>query len=118
MSTSRGEQSMEDAIRNATRLLDGAIKYDGDSVKVVKPSALASEAMDRLVHLAVFGATDSDRDAARWLIWELAQETGCGPASIHELYIARGSKDLPTFTVPAMNLRVLAYDTARAAIRA
>jgi len=67
--------------------------------------------------MAVFGE-EQDRDAARWLIWELAQETGCGPASIHELYMAQGRGELPRFTVPAMNLRVLAYHTARAAIRA
>jgi fructose/tagatose bisphosphate aldolase len=68
--------------------------------------------------MAVFGDTETDRDAARWLIWELAQEMKCGPASIHEVYLARGREELPSFTVPAMNLRVLAYDTARAAIRA
>src|SRR6185503_9045924 len=66
----------------------------------------------------VFGETEADRDAARWLIWELAQETGCGPASIHELYMAVGRGEIPIFTVPAMNLRVLAYHTARAAFRA
>jgi fructose/tagatose bisphosphate aldolase len=109
---------MEDSIRSVTQLLGGAIRYEGDSVKVVRQPALASDAMDRLVEVAVFAEAEAERDAARWLIWELAQETGCGPASIHELYLARGRGELESFTVPAMNLRVLAYHTARAAFRA
>ena len=109
---------MEDSIRRATRLLDDAVRYDGDSIKVVRPATLTSDAMDRLVEQAVFAESEADRDAARWLIWELAQETGCGPASIHDLYLARGRGELDGFTVPAMNLRVLAYHSARAAFRA
>lgn len=109
---------MNDAIQNAVRLLDGAAKYDGDTVKVAKAAALQTDAMDRLVRLAVFGKTDEEREAARWLIWELGQEVGCRPASIHDLYMARGRGDCGGFTVPAMNLRVLAYDTARAVFRA
>src|SRR5262245_38728449 len=109
---------MIDTIRNAVRLFDGAVTYDGESVKVVKPAALQSEAMDRLVRLAVFGQTDVERDSARWLVWELGQEIGTRPASIHDLYMARGRGDCGGFTVPAMNLRVLGYDTARAVFRA
>jgi fructose/tagatose bisphosphate aldolase len=57
--------------------------------------------------------------AARWLIWETAQALGIRPASIHELYMARGRGDCGChFTVPAMNLRMLAYDSARAVFRA
>ncbi len=73
--------------------------------------------MDRLVQRAVFGA-DEEREAARWLLWELGQATGVRPASIHELYIARGRGECRGFTVPAINIRMLAYDTARAVFRA
>ncbi|MBI4421369.1 MAG: class II fructose-bisphosphate aldolase [Gemmatimonadetes bacterium] len=109
---------MDQAIRSATRVLDGAVKYDGETVSVTRPAALKSEAMDRLVRLAVFGATEPERDAARWLIWELAQDVGCPAASIHELYLARGRGECGGFTVPAINLRVLAYHSARAVFRA
>jgi len=109
---------MNEAIQSAVGLFDGAVRYDGETVTVQKPAALQSEAMDRLVRLAVFGKTDDARKAARWLIWELGQEVGCRPASIHELYLARGRGECGGFTVPAMNLRVLAYETARAVYRA
>jgi fructose/tagatose bisphosphate aldolase len=66
----------------------------------------------------VLGA-EPDRGLARWLIRRLAIETGAVPASIHDLYVARGQGKLrDTFTVPAMNLRALPYHAARAVFRA
>ena len=41
-----------------------------------------------------------------------------GPASIHGLYQARGRGEVGGFTVPAINVRMMAYDTARAIFRA
>jgi fructose-bisphosphate aldolase, class II len=85
------------------------------------PSVRQSSAMDQLVRQAVFGGGvggASERDEARWLIWEIGQQAGVRPASIHELYLARGRGEVPPFTTPAMNIRVLTYDSARAAFRA
>jgi len=76
-----------------------------------------SAAMDELVRRAVFGST-AEREEARWVIWEVGQRAGVRPASIHDLYLARGRGDLPPFTTPAMNIRVLSYDSARAIFRA
>src|SRR6058998_2931898 len=81
------------------------------------PAARHSAAMDDLVRQAVFGASD-EREQARWLIWEIGQEAGVRPASIHELYMARGRGEVPPFTTPAMNVRIMAYDTGRAIFRA
>jgi len=77
-----------------------------------------SAAMDQLVRQVAFGASAAERDEARWLIWEIGQRAGVRPASIHELYMAQGRGELPVFTTPAINIRVLAYDTARAIFRA
>src|SRR5229473_2343983 len=76
-----------------------------------------SGAMDDLVRRAVFGAPE-EREQARWLIWEIGQRAGVRPASIHELYVARGRGEAPAFTTPAINVRVLAYDSGRAIFRA
>ncbi|MGH7567933.1 MAG: class II fructose-bisphosphate aldolase [Gemmatimonadales bacterium] len=81
------------------------------------PAARQSAAMDALVRRAVFG-DPNERDLARWTIWEIGQQAGVRPASIHELYLARGRDEVPPFTTPAINIRVLAYDTARAVFRA
>ena len=95
----------------------GAVVAGAQGVEVRDPSRLQSESMDRLVHQAVFGAA-GEQDAARRLLWELGQATGVRPASIHDLYIARGRGECGGFTVPAMNVRMMAYDTARAIFRA
>lgn len=76
-----------------------------------------SPALDELVRQAVFGPTEQ-REQARWLIWEIGQQAGVRPASIHELYLARGRGEVPPFTTPAINVRTLAYDSARAIFRA
>src|SRR2546421_4971634 len=81
------------------------------------PAVRQSAAMDELVRGAVFGPA-GEREEARWLIWEIGQHAGVRPASIHELYMARGRGEVPAFTTPAMNIRVLAYDSARAVFRA
>ena len=81
------------------------------------PKVRQSVAMDDLVRQAVFGSPE-ERELGRWLLWEIGQHAGVRPASIHDLYIARGRGDVPPFTTPAINVRVLAYDTGRAIFRA
>ncbi len=76
------------------------------------------DALDRLVWTGVFG-TGELRDRARTAVLAQAASAGIYPASIHGLYAARGRRELPaTFTVPAFNIRGMAYDTARALMRA
>jgi fructose/tagatose bisphosphate aldolase len=89
--------------------------HDGQ-VSVSRESALATPAMDSLVRLAVFGDAE-EKESARWLIWELGQAVGVRAASIQELYIARGRGEVRGFTVPAINVRGMAYDTARSIFR-
>ena len=81
------------------------------------PKVRQSPALDALVREAVFGTAES-KERARWLIWEIGQHAGVRPASIHDLYLARGRGEVPPFTTPAMNVRVLSYDTGRAIFRA
>ncbi len=76
------------------------------------------DALDRLVWTGVFGDGEL-RDQARAAVLAQARTAGIYPASIHGLYAARGRREIPaTFTVPAINVRGLAYDTARALMRA
>ena len=98
-------------------LFGGAVQQQGDAVKVTDVARLKSEATDKLVWQAVFGEAPA-RDAARWLLWELGQATGVRPASIAPIYFARGRGECGGFTVPAINVRMLAYDSARAIFRA
>src|SRR5207253_10871757 len=85
-------------------------------VSVRNESALKSEKMDAIVRAAVFGSND-EKEYARWLVWEIGQAVGVRPASIHELYMARGRGETHGFTVPAINVRGMSYDTARSIFR-
>ncbi len=93
-----------------------AVAVDQARVIVRRADALATDRMDRLARDAVFG-DGPVREAARWLIWELAQQVGVRPSSIHGLYMARGRGLVHGFTVPAINVRGMAYDTARSVFR-
>ena len=89
-----------------------------DSRIHVRDEKRLRERLDSLIHEAVFGDPETQA-AARWLIWEAAQTLGIRPASIHDLYMARGRGEIArVFTVPAINLRMLAYESARAVFRA
>jgi fructose-bisphosphate aldolase, class II len=108
---------MADATQRVVELYDGGVTLVPGGVKVRDQAKLRSSATDRVAWQAVFG-NGAEREAARWLLWELGQVTGVRPASINDLYLARGRGECGGFTVPAMNVRMLAYDTARAIFRA
>src|SRR5829696_1562233 len=97
-------------------LFGDAVTVTDGQVTVNRPDALACAPMDQLVRAAVF-ADGVEREYARWLIWEIGQAVGVQPASIHDLYMARGRGEIGGFTVPAINLRVVTYEAARAIFR-
>ena len=100
----------ENPFHKAVSVLDGRVTVHDEA-------AIASPAMDKLAYTAVFG-DQVDKDDARWLIWEIGQAIGVQPWSIHDLYLARGRGETKGFTVPAMNIRGMVYDTARSLFRA
>lgn len=79
---------MSDTVSAQATLVGGAVTVSNGAVHVHDVAALASSKLDVLVHQAVFAATDVERDFARWVIWEIGQNVGVRPASIHELYVA------------------------------
>jgi fructose/tagatose bisphosphate aldolase len=50
-------------------------------------------------------------------IFDVGYEEGVYPSSIHEFYMARGRGEFSGFAVPAINLRSMTYDLARAIFR-
>jgi fructose/tagatose bisphosphate aldolase len=71
--------------------------------------------MDSLIYEAVFAEGDK-KIALLLLIKEIAKAAGAVPASIQTLYEEMG-KSYPGFTVPAMNIRGLTYDTSKVIFR-
>jgi fructose-bisphosphate aldolase class II len=105
-----------DKIERLNSLFGADVTVRSGRVTVTRDTGLASAAMDRLVRAAVFG-DDLEKEHARWLIWEAGQAVGVRAASIQELYLARGRGEIHGFTVPAMNVRGMSYDTARSIFR-
>ncbi len=89
-----------------------------DRVEVTRKGAIPGEVVDRLAWTAVFGRDPDLKGTARWLIRSVADQEGICAASIHDLYMAMGRSDIGGFTVPAINVRMMAYDTGRAIMRA
>lgn len=103
-------------IQDVLKELDGSLVLKDNQAEVIDRQGL----QDNIYKLAEISAKgDSARKgAAQYLIRLAALAFGAIPSSISDLYLARGRGEVPlTFTVPAMNLRMLAFDSARAVFK-
>ena len=108
---------MSDQIKELLALVDNSLAVDGTKVTVLDADKFRKN-IAKLVERSAL-ASDSTAGWSRFLIRAAALELGVYPASIHELYMARGRGDVPmTFTTPAFNLRALSYHAACAMFRA
>jgi fructose/tagatose bisphosphate aldolase len=74
--------------------------------------------MDNLVMDLVLAANTDEKNTVAKKITGIAYKNGIYSSSINGLYMARGKGEFPgTFTVPAINLRTLTYDLAKAIFR-
>ncbi len=83
---------------------------------ILKHKEKVREKIDDLIFDAVFEENDEIRVKKFLLIKEIAKEMGAIPASIQGLYEEMG-RVFPGFTVPAINIRGLTFDVARAIFR-
>lgn len=108
---------MSDHIKQLLDLVENSISFDGTNVRVLDAEKFRKN-VGKLVERSAL-ASDSTSGWSRFLVRAAALELGIYPASIHELYMARGRGDAPmTFTTPAFNLRALSYHAACAMFRA
>jgi fructose/tagatose bisphosphate aldolase len=115
-SSHEGIRMVFHSVADLTAALAGTAALSGDRLTVT--GAPAPDLVDRLAHTAAFGASPEVKGTARWVILNLAAHTGVRFASIHDLYLAMGRGEAGGFTVPAINVRAMAYDTGRAVFRA
>jgi fructose/tagatose bisphosphate aldolase len=73
--------------------------------------------IDKLVMDLVLSDDSSIKQKLAKKILGLAYKKGIYPSSIHDFYMAAGRGEFNGFTVPAINLRSLTYDLARAIFR-
>src|SRR6478735_8543398 len=84
---------------------------------VLRDAGSVRQHIDEIVRLAVFGSA-GEQALARYAIHSAAPQLGATPSSIAGLYAARGRGEVSGFTVPAVNIRGMAYDLSRALFRA
>jgi fructose/tagatose bisphosphate aldolase len=101
------------------RELGGILDLDTrNGAGVLDAQRLREDAIDSLVYTAVFADDEAVRSAARQAIARAALALGIAPASTQALYDAMAAGRVSGFTVPALNLRAMTYDSARAAFQA
>ena len=98
--------------------LEKVVEVDGNDVRVIDSDRLRHRLIDELVYNAMFHSSDEVRYYMKWLIREAAAALVIYPASIHDLYALVGKRKTSPFTTPAVNIRALTYDVARAYFRA
>ena len=91
---------------------------EAGGLKVTDPAPWRGALCDRVVETAVFSPDPEVRGRARFILKNVSRAMGIHLASIQDLYMAVGRGEAGPFTVPAMNIRGLSYDTARAFYRA
>ena len=79
---------------------------------------VAPDKIDALVRDAALGADAQAKEKAQQSVRELASGCGIFPASIQGLYEAAGKGLYSGVTVPAINIRGITYDVARAVLKA
>ena len=108
---------MSEQVKQLLDLVGNSIALEGNRVRVLDAEKFRAN-VGKLVERSAL-ALDSTSGWSRFLVRAAALELGVYPASIHDLYMARGCGDAPmTFTTPAFNLRALSYHAACAMFRA
>lgn len=94
--------------------------YQGNERYDTRPrdSRASPTKIDGLVHDAVFAPDEQVRERHRRTVREMAASQGIYPASIQGLYSAAGKGLYSGRTVPAINIRGITYEVARAVFRA
>ena len=103
-------------LKDILNILDNSLEIQQGIVRVTNPSKFR-EKVQKLAEMSALEKGDK-QGFARYLTRAAALDLGIAPASIHDLYMARGRDEVPrTFTVPAINLRALSFDAARIIFR-
>ena len=96
---------------------DSILELKGKPV-LIDPNKLREEDIDTLVHNAVFSKCEEVSLEARVIIRYLAEGLGIKLSSIQSLYEGMGRGEVGGFSIPAINIRGLTYEAARALFRA
>jgi hypothetical protein len=98
--------------------LGANVEESRGGISVLDAERVRAEAMDALAWNAALNSNDEVKRETHTVIKLIAADLGIKSASIQNLYEAMGRGECSGFTVPAINIRGLTYDVARAVFRA
>ncbi len=99
-------------------LLFDTLVVQDNCVNIIDAHRLRTERIDHLIYNAVFHESERLRYFLYWLIRRAAAGLSIYPSSIHGLYAAAARGQVRRFTAPAVCIRAMPYDAARACFRA
>ena len=107
-----------DAIDLLKKEMEGVIAIEENKIHILDEKNFRFSLLDNLIHTVVFGMDNHIRQACSWLIRQGGSALGVWSASIQPFYEAMGRQEIHGFTVPAINIRTMTYDTTQAILRA
>ncbi len=99
-------------------LFESSIQIENKNIKIIDQDLFREDIVENLVETIVTSDSISLKELCYRVVKAAAKEFGVFLSSIQNLYEVRAKEAITHFTVPAMNLRTLTYDSARAAFRA
>jgi len=95
----------------------GIISEENGRIVIKDQPSLINKMVDDIADTITISGSSRLKKICYWIAYEIGLQLGVIPSSIQGLYEARGKYYVSGFTVPAMNLRTLTYDLARAVFR-
>jgi len=105
--------------QNESQLFDGKTLIEKDGkIEIKNPDFFRKKIVDDLIDTIILSDSNHMKRLCYFVAYNAGLSLGVIPSSIQGLYEARGKGAFSGFTVPAMNIRTLTYDLARAVYRA
>ena len=98
-------------------LCSEAICEEKGKLIIKEPELFRQKDLDNIVDTIILSDSSVLKKLACWVAYSAGISAGIIPSSIQGLYDARGKSEVSGFTVPAINLRTLTFDLARAIFR-
>ena len=112
---SLGSHVSADTMKSVEALI-GAIDIRDAGIRVTSSQSVTGN-IGALCEIAAFGTPKAAR-TAHGLAWQIASAFGIFPASIEQMYRRMGRGEIAALTVPAMNMRAVAFESARGVFQA
>jgi len=103
--------------KNLIENIKPVLTISEQNVNIVNKEKLKQTIIDELAENITLNPDLTIKKACYWLIWQIGQNSGVYPASIHEFYLARARGEFEDLTVPAINVRGFTYETVRALLK-